>query len=92
MSEAVVLSKSVKRNAFISRASIMLMICCLLGLGLRLFGIANESLWLDEATSLILVRMPLNELGVNLLKEDVHPPLYFTLLHFWLIGGEDVIL
>ena len=39
---------------------------------------------------MIIARMPINELGMYLLKGDVHPPLYFMLLHLWLIGGEDI--
>lgn len=54
----------------------------------RWFGIGAESLWLDEATSLILARMSVPEL-VRWTALDIHPPLYYTLLHFWRYLGES---
>lgn len=62
----------------------------LLGLAaaLRLAGIGKESIWLDEATSLMLARMSLPEL-VRTATLDIHPPLYYILLHFWISLGES---
>jgi uncharacterized membrane protein len=71
------------RNAWV-----FLILFCALGLALRLVGITAESLTLDEATSLIIARMPVLEIFSYLQKSDVHPPLYFLLLHFWRMGGE----
>lgn len=59
----------------------------LLGTGLRLTGLAAESIWLDEATSILLGRAGLLEL-VRLTAQDIHPPFYYSLLHLWLYLGE----
>jgi mannosyltransferase len=69
-------------------AWVFLTLFCALGLAIRLLGIAAESFTLDEATSLIIARMPILKIFSYLQKSDVHPPLYFLLLHFWRIGGE----
>jgi mannosyltransferase len=67
---------------------VLLGLAALLGIATRLFGIGNESLWLDEATSLILARMDLPGL-VQWTAQDVHPPLYYILLHYWIVLGES---
>jgi len=59
-----------------------------LATALRLAGIARESIWLDEATSLMLARMTLPEL-IRTTSLDVHPPLYYILLHFWISLGQS---
>jgi mannosyltransferase len=56
----------------------------LLGVATRLWGIGVESLWLDEATSLILAHMDLPGL-VQWTAQDIHPPLYYILLHYWIV-------
>lgn len=75
----------------VTTSTFALFVIGLLALGLRIWGIDNESLWLDEATSLNIARMSLANLDLYLLKSDVHPPLYFVLLHFWLEGGESIV-
>ncbi len=59
----------------------------LLGAGLRLHGLAAESIWLDEATSILLARMDLPSL-IRTTAQDIHPPVYYALLHLWLPLGE----
>ena len=59
-------------------------------LALRLWGLGRESLWLDEATSLKLARMPVATL-VAWTAQDIHPPLYYVLLHFWRVLGESEV-
>jgi len=66
-----------------------LTVFCILGLAVRLAGITEESFTLDEATSLNVARMPLSEMLSHLLKNDVHPPLYFLVLHVWRMAGES---
>ena len=63
----------------------------LLGLGLRLYGISTESLWLDEATSLTLARMDVGTL-IEWTALDIHPPLYYALLHYWIVLGESELV
>jgi len=65
-----------------------LLVLLALATALRLAGIGAESIWLDEATSLMLARMNLPEL-IRAASVDVHPPLYYILLHFWIPLGES---
>ncbi|WP_448609821.1 glycosyltransferase family 39 protein [Geodermatophilus sp. URMC 60] len=44
--------------------------------------IAPPELWLDEAQSVAIARLPLPEL-FDALEEDGSPPLYYLLLHVW---------
>ncbi len=59
----------------------------LAALALRLWGLASESIWLDEATSIVLARMSLPDM-VRWTAVDIHPPLYYAILHFWLALGD----
>ena len=52
-----------------------------IGIGLRFFTLSD--LWLDEALTVDVARLPLHELP-NALKHDGAPPLYYVLLHFWM--------
>ncbi len=60
----------------------------MLGGALRFYRIGSQGLWLDEAFSVWLGRQPVTEMWGWLLKIDQHPPLYYTLLHFWMIFGD----
>ena len=70
------------------REHVVLLGIVVIAVAARLYGIARESLWLDEATSLMLARMDLPEL-VEWTSSDVHPPLYYALLHYWIALGES---
>ena len=52
----------------------------ILGLALRFWP--RGPLWLDEALSVNIARVPFGELQAYL-KQDGHPPLYYALLHVW---------
>lgn len=52
-----------------------------LGALLRLHGLAQHSLWLDEGVSVWESQKALPELALFLANRDFHPPLYFSLLH-----------
>ena len=54
----------------------------------RFYHLGAESLWLDEATSLFLARMDPREM-VGWTAADIHPPLYYSLLHYWLAFGTS---
>lgn len=49
-----------------------------------------SDLWLDEALTVNIARLPLHELP-SFLRRDGAPPLYYVLLHFWmgLFGTSD---
>lgn len=60
----------------------------LLALGVRLYRIGAESIWLDEATSLFVARQSLLDV-IAWTARDIHPPLYYLLLHLWRAFGES---
>lgn len=61
----------------------------LLGFALRVHRIGEQRVWWDEGWSVWVARFsPLETLRQT--GNDVHPPLYFELLHFWRgFGGDD---
>src|SRR5580698_7318448 len=52
--------------------------------GLLLRFWTRSGLWLDEALTVDIARLPLHEIP-NALKHDGAPPLYYVLLHFWIV-------
>ena len=54
-----------------------------LGLGVLLRFWCRSDLWLDEALSVSIARLPLSELP-EALRRDGAPPLYYVLLHGWM--------
>lgn len=54
----------------------------------RFWGLARESIWLDEATSIMIARMDVRTLIVWV-AADIHPPLYYLLLHAWIALGQS---
>jgi len=59
------------------------------GLVLRFW--TNSDLWLDEALTVNIARLPVHEIP-SYLKRDGAPPLFYVLLHFWMgvFGRSDV--
>lgn len=59
------------------------------GVVLRFYSRSN--LWLDEALSVNIAKLPPADL-LEALRHDGHPPLYYLLLHYWmsLVGEGDV--
>lgn len=59
------------------------------GLFLRFFTVSH--LWLDEAQSVNIARVPLSQLA-GALRHDGAPPLYYAILHVWMrvLGSGDV--
>jgi hypothetical protein len=60
-----------------------------LGGFLRFYQISSKGLWLDEAFSVWMGWQPLEEMLSWLVNIDQHPPLYYTLLHFWMALGDN---
>ncbi len=59
--------------------------------GAVFFFYTRSALWLDEALTVNIARLPLSQLH-GALKQDGAPPLYYLLLHFWtaVFGTGDV--
>lgn len=55
----------------------------LLAATLRLYNLGKQSLWLDEAYSVMMSKNLVN-LWLDQIK-DSSPPLYYTILHFWIL-------
>lgn len=53
-----------------------------LALCLRLYNLTDSALWGDESSSLFLAQYSPSQLWQHAAR-DVHPPLYFFLLHLW---------
>ena len=56
---------------------------------LRVYQIDRNGFWLDEAFSVWMAAHPAPALFDWLIRIDQHPPLYYTLLHFWLNAGDE---
>ncbi len=58
--------------------------------GIVLRFITRSPLWLDEALSVNIAKLPLGQIP-EALRHDGHPPLYYALLHGWmaLFGQSD---
>jgi mannosyltransferase len=60
---------------------------------LRVHHLASQSLWYDEAFSVYLASMAPSEL-IARTAADIHPPLYYFLLHGWMlaVGSSEFAL
>lgn len=61
----------------------------LAGAVLRLLFLDAKSLWFDEASTLLVAGQPLSELTSMLVRNEVNPPLYYVVMHFWLKAFSD---
>jgi mannosyltransferase len=61
----------------------LLMLIILLAFALRLYRLGYQSIWYDEGVSLHLAMKDLRSLTLHT-AGDIHPPLYYYLLHFWI--------
>ncbi len=80
-------------SRFRTSERIVLLVILLLGLGLRLHRLGADSLWYDETVSALLASKPLAAMVAHTAR-DIHPPLYYALLHFWTLaaGSSDFVL
>jgi mannosyltransferase len=79
--------RSMRIPAWLAPVSVGL--CVALGVALRF--VQRSPLWLDEALSVNIARLPVGDL-LDALRHDGHPPLYYLILHWWmrLVGEGDV--
>lgn len=60
-----------------------------LGFAARVWHLGSQSLWLDEALSVTFAGQPLAQMLPTLVARDLHPPLYYLLLHLWMhLAGQ----
>jgi len=70
---------NLKKHAWL----LVLILIIVLATILRLWGIEHESYWLDETISIRQAQQENYGDTLELIRHDVHLPLYITLLHFW---------
>jgi mannosyltransferase len=77
------------RKGLLFRCALFLTL--LLAAGLRFYRLAGQSFWSDEGNSVALARASLAEIAARTAL-DIHPPLYYWLLHGWmqLFGDSEV--
>jgi uncharacterized membrane protein len=57
-----------------------------LAAALRFVGLGHESLWLDEAYQVVASNNNVASILQTTIHFDTHPPLYYLLLHYWMLG------
>jgi mannosyltransferase len=62
---------------------IALILVTALGAALRVYKLGSESVWLDEAFSIKIAHGSPSRI-IEETSEDVHPPLYYFALHYWM--------
>ncbi|MGE5438177.1 MAG: glycosyltransferase family 39 protein [Syntrophothermus sp.] len=69
---------------------ILLFLFVIIGSYFRVHNLSTESLWLDETISLKFAEKPLLQL-IYKTANDVHPPLYYVILHYWIkyFGSDE---
>lgn len=72
-------------------ASLGIVLIALAVFALYAHTLDSQSLWFDEGLSVIFAGRPLPQLIHTLVYEDLHPPLYYLVLHFWmsLVGNSE---
>lgn len=77
------------------RSAIVMVVFCLLGLGLRLWGLGQRSLWMDELTSLGISAQRLPNFLVAL-SVEANMTLYYWVLFAWLhlvgTGADEALI
>jgi 4-amino-4-deoxy-L-arabinose transferase-like glycosyltransferase len=73
-----VISKLLKHNS-----GIWVLGALIIAFALRVYRLDAQSLWNDEGTSVALAPLSLPAIASAALQ-DIHPPLYYFLLHFWM--------
>ncbi len=66
-------------------------VVAVIALGVVLRFVTHSALWLDEALTVDIARLPLHQIP-EALKHDGAPPLFYLLLHFWMriFGQSDL--
>lgn len=63
---------------------LILLLILALGAVFRVVNLASDSIWLDEAYSIQFAHLPsASQVISETATSDVHPPLYYLLLHYW---------
>lgn len=66
-------------------------ILTMLALALRLYHLGYHDYWDDEIITAQAARPPLVTIYQTLSEYSIHPPLYYMLVHFWRVLGDDIV-
>jgi mannosyltransferase len=72
------------RSAQAGFTGLILLLILSLGAMLRIVNLGSDSIWLDEAYSIQFAHLAPVQLLAETAASDVHPPLYYLLLHYWI--------
>lgn len=75
----------------ISQSPYLILVFLFLGWALRLFQITRNSFWVDEGFSVFLASHSIKEIVIGTAM-DQHPPLYYVLLHYWMVFGRNMFV
>ncbi len=67
----------------VTKCGFVLLAIILIGAFLRLYHLGTQSIWFDEAFSVWVSKLAVPQM-VQATAADVHPPLYYVLLHYWI--------
>lgn len=62
----------------------LLLLVGLVGFGARAWHLGTQSIWEDEGISVLLASKALGDLLQSVIEADIHPPLYYLALHYWM--------
>ncbi|MFJ4442233.1 glycosyltransferase family 39 protein [Pseudomonas sp. NPDC089422] len=76
-----------------SRSTTRIAVSLILGLSaaVRLYQLSGAVIWHDEGFSVMLSAMPPGQILFHTAR-DVHPPLYYLLLHYWIMAFGDSVI
>ncbi|MBI2595327.1 glycosyltransferase [Candidatus Daviesbacteria bacterium] len=70
----------------------ILILSFFLGLFFRIYALISHDFWFDEAFTYHIAKLPLKTVFEAVLTDN-NPPLYYTLMHFWLkVNSNEVFL
>src|SRR3954466_3923268 len=77
---------SARPNGYLVAAAVVAV-----AIGIALRFLTSSHLWLDEALTVNIAKLPLAKIP-DALRHDGSPPLYYALLHFWMdvFGSGDL--
>jgi len=78
------LRKTVSDNVLVCLAKVGVVLIAFLVFAPRALSLGEPSLCFDEGLSVFFASKPLPDLLDTLVREDLHPPLHYLLLHFWM--------
>ena len=67
----------------------MMLAILLLAFFLRAFKLDGQSCWFDETVTVYFSNQDMLSLLQGVLEDRVHPPLFYVLMHFWLLMGKE---